>query len=67
MELQRYGAVIFTSWVLAVCAAGLVAGVTSAFALTTLAAVALVPPLFMRRLWKGPSESMSESIRAARR
>ena len=67
MELQRYSAVIFTGWVLAVCAIGLVAGVTSTLALLTLAAVALMPPLLMRRILKGPGQSMSESIRAARR
>jgi hypothetical protein len=67
MELQRYSGVLFTTWVLAVCVIGLVVGVTSTLALVTLAAVALMPPLLMRRLLKAPDQSMSESIRAARR
>jgi hypothetical protein len=54
-------------WILAVGVLGYVYGATSFAGWTVLAAVALTPPVVMMRLWRVPSQSMSESIRAALR
>lgn len=57
----------FAAWLLALCAVGLAAEMTSVLGWTVLAGLAVLPPLVMLRLWSGPPESMSESIREARR
>jgi hypothetical protein len=67
MELQHYKVAVVTVWVLGVCTVGITAGVTSAWALTVLAVVAVLPPIVMLQLWHEPQQSMSESIREARR
>ena len=54
-------------WVFAACAAGWVATVTSVSGWIILGCLALLPPIFMLRLWNDPPQSMSESIREARR
>jgi hypothetical protein len=46
---------------------GYVLGATSLVGLAVLVAMALTPPVVMMRLWRAPSQSMSESIREARR
>jgi len=64
MTLEYTKASFAAAWVLAVCAIGLIAGVTFATGLV-LAAVAVLPPVVMWRWWTTPPESMSESIREA--
>jgi multisubunit Na+/H+ antiporter MnhG subunit len=54
-------------WILAVGVLGYVLGATSFAGLTVLAAMALTPPVVLMRLWRAPTQSMSESIREALR
>jgi hypothetical protein len=54
-------------WVLAMCAVGFAADVTSTSGWVILAGLALLPPIVMLRLWNDPPPSMSESIWEARR
>lgn len=67
MQLQHYKAALAAVWVLAICTVGFATRMTSVSAVAVLAAVALLPPLVMLRLWHDPSQSMSESIQEARR
>jgi hypothetical protein len=64
-ELKQ--AILASVWVLLICVAAVAAGVTSAPAVAGVAVIALVPALVMRRLWRDPPETMSETIRDARR
>jgi hypothetical protein len=59
--------VSFAAWLLAIGALGLAADVTSVVGWTALVGLALLPPVFMLRFWNGAPQSMSESIREARR
>jgi hypothetical protein len=54
-------------WLLAIGAVGLAADVTSVWGWTALAGLALLPPVFMLRVWNDAPQSMTESIREARR
>ena len=60
-------AVVIGVWILAVGVLGYVLGATSFVGWTVLVAMALTPPVVMTRLWRAPSQSMSESIREALR
>ena len=55
------------AWILAMGVAGFVANITSIRGWLLLAAVAFGPPLVTLFLWKAPPQTMSESIREARR
>jgi hypothetical protein len=66
MKLE-YTKVGFAGWLLAMGAIGLAADVTSVPGWTALAGLALLPPAFMLRLWNDAPQTMSESIREARR
>ena len=54
-------------WVLAMGAVGLVFGVASGAGWTILAGLALMPPIFVLRVWRGPEQTISQKIAAARR
>lgn len=54
-------------WIVAVGTAGLAANVTSAAGWTVVAGLALVPAGVLLKLWKEPSQTMSESIKDALR
>jgi hypothetical protein len=58
---------IAVTWLLVVCAVGVVIHAASLAAWTTLAALALLPLVVMWRLWTPPLQTMSESIQKARR
>jgi hypothetical protein len=64
LNYTRTAAAIF--WVLAICAIGLVLGMTSLTGWTVLAGLALLPPFLFARL-RRDDPSMSESIRDALR
>ena len=63
MHIDPLKAVFMAAWILAACVLAYVSAPTSVAAWTVLAAVSLTPPLVMLRLWRMPSQSMSESIR----
>ena len=67
MQLEHTKAMLAGAWILAAIVLGVVGGVTSVGARLVLAGVALVPPLAILLFWHGPSQTMSESIRQARR
>lgn len=55
------------TWILAVGILGYLSGQTSLAAWTALGIVSLTLPVVMMKLWRVPAQSMSESIREARR
>jgi hypothetical protein len=65
MTLENTKALFAGVWAFGILAVGIAANVTFASGQMALAAVAVLPPLVMWRLWMAPSESMSESIREA--
>ena len=67
MQLKHKKATSTAGWVAAVGAVGLFAGVASLSGWLALAACAALPPFVMMRFWRGPDQSMSESIQNALR
>ena len=67
MPLQYIKMALAASWVLLSIVVGVVAHVTSAAGLVALVALAVLPPLAMFLLWTDPPQTLSESIRQARR
>jgi hypothetical protein len=67
MQREHYQIVLASVWILAIAVAAIAIGVTSVSAFAAIAVIALGPPLVMQRLWREPAETMSESIRDARR
>ena len=65
MTLDDTKASFTAVWALGICAIGLASDVTFASGQIVLAAVAVLPPLAMWRLWTAPPAAMSESIRKA--
>jgi hypothetical protein len=58
---------LFVAWAIVVCLAALAIGINSVSNWIVVAAVAVVPPLVARSLWRAPDQTISESIRDARR
>jgi hypothetical protein len=67
MTLKNIKSSVAAGWVVAVGAAGFVAGVTSSSGWLALAGLAVVPPIVMMRFWQQPDQTMSESIQDALR
>ena len=67
MKREYYQLVLAIVWILTIGVAAIALDVTSASAFAVVAVTALVPPVVMQLLWRDPPESMSESIREARR
>jgi hypothetical protein len=67
MEYEPTKRVLAAAWIVATGVAGFVANLTSLTAWVVLAAVGLGPPLIMLLLWKNPPQTITESIREARR
>ena len=65
MTLKNIKAIVAVAWMLAVGAAGLLAGVASLPGWLALAGLAIVPPLVMMRFWQQPDQTMSQSIQEA--
>ncbi len=58
---------LFIAWSIAVFLAAIVIGITSIANWVLVAFVAVVPPLLVRRFWRAPEQTISESINEARR
>jgi hypothetical protein len=67
MESEHVKVASIAGWILAVGVLGYISGITSLAGLTVLAAVAVIPPVVVMKLWRVPSQSMSESIQNALR
>ena len=58
---------LFVAWPIVVCLAAYALGINSVTNWMIVAALAVVPPLVVRRFWHAPDQTISESIRNARR
>ena len=58
---------LFVAWAIVVCLAALAIGINSVSSWIVVASVAVVPPLVVRRFWRAPDQTISESIHNARR
>ena len=67
MQLQNIKIFVVAAYVVAIGVAAVVSGVTSISGRLALAALAILPAFALVRLWNHPSETMSQSIQAARR
>jgi len=67
MQLQHTKVTVAALWILTAGVTAVVAGVTSPGGLVVVAGFGLVPPLLMLRWWNDPPQTLSESIREARR
>ena len=63
MQTDQVKAAVVGAWILAVGVVGYISGITSLAGWTVLTAVAVTPPIIMMRLWRVPSQTVSESIR----
>jgi len=57
---------LLVAWAIAVSLAAIVFGVTSFPNWLGVACAAIVPPLIVRQFWRGPEQTISESIHEAR-
>jgi uncharacterized membrane protein YhdT len=58
---------LFIAWSIAVFLAAIAIGITSVPNWVVVACVAVVPPLVVRRFWRAPQQTITESIHEARR
>ena len=63
MQTDQLKAALTGTWILAVGVLAYISAPTSLAGWAVLAVVAVTPPVVMMRLWRVPSQSMSESIR----
>jgi hypothetical protein len=63
MQTDHVKVASIVGWMLAIGILGSISGMTSLAGWTVLAAVLVIPPLVMMKLWRVPSQTMSESIR----
>lgn len=63
MQPQYAKTAVIGGWALGVGVVAVSLGLDSAAGWTLLAAVGLVPPLMLLRMWRQPAPTMSESIR----
>lgn len=59
--------VLLVAWAIAVGLAAIAIGIPSVPQWLVVACVAVVPPLVVRRFWRAPEQTISESINDARR
>jgi uncharacterized membrane protein YhdT len=67
MVSENTKTLLFVAWVIVVCVAALALGIASVPNWMVVACVAVVPPLVARSFWHAPEQTISESIRDARR
>ena len=67
MPTETTKTLLFAGWVIAVCLVAIALGITSIPHWIVVAAVAVVPPAVVRVFWHAPEQTISESIRDARR
>lgn len=58
---------LFVAWAMLVCLVALAIGINSVSNWIVVACLAVVPPLVARSFWRAPAQTISESIRDARR
>ena len=58
---------LFVAWTIVVCLVALAIGINSVSNWVIVACLAVVPPLVARSFWRAPDQTISESVRDARR
>ena len=58
---------LFIAWSIAVFLSAIAIGIPSVLNWIVVACVAVAPPLVVRSFWRGPEQTISESINEARR
>ena len=58
---------LFVAWAIVVCLVALSIGINSVSNWVVVACLAVVPPFVARSFWRAPAQTISESIRDARR
>ena len=67
MSSEKYKTQLFVAWAVVVCLVALAIGINSVSNWMVVASLAVVPPLVARSFWRTPPQTISESIRDARR
>jgi hypothetical protein len=67
MSSEHTKTLFFVGWAIAVGLVAIAIGITSVPQWVILALVAVVPPAVVRRFWRAPEQTISESIHNARR
>jgi hypothetical protein len=67
MSSEKYKTQLFVAWAVVVCLVALAIGINSVSNWMIVASLAVVPPLVARSFWRAPPQTISESIRDARR
>lgn len=67
MILKHVKLIVVGAYILSVAAGAVISGVTSGAGLVVIAAIALLPSGALLALWTDPSQTLSETIQAARR
>ena len=67
MSFATKKTLLFIAWSIAVFLAAIAIGTTSISNWVVVACAAFVPPLVVRSFWRGPEQTISESIHEARR
>ncbi len=67
MQMEYTKATLTALWVLSIGWLGYATGTTSVAGWMVLAALAVTPPMIVRRFWRVPAPTMSESIQEALR
>jgi len=67
MSSENYKTQLFVAWAVVVCLVALAIGTNSVTSWMVVASLAVVPPLVARIFWRAPAQTISESIRDARR
>jgi hypothetical protein len=66
MLSEKTKTALFIAWSLGVLLAAIAIGITSVSNWIIVACIAAVPPLVVRRFWRAPEQTLSESIHEAR-
>jgi len=67
MWSEKAKTLLFVAWAVAICLAGIAIGITSVPQWVALACVAIAPPAVARSFWHAPEQTLSETIRDARK
>jgi hypothetical protein len=67
MSSETIKTLVFVVWVIGICSAAIASGITSVPNWIVVACTAIVPPVVVRQFWRAPDQTISESIRDARR
>jgi hypothetical protein len=67
MFSEKTKTLLFVAWPIAILLAAVAIGIRSVPNWVAVAGVAVVPPLVVRRFWRAPEQTISESINEARR